>query len=468
MAGTTADKLAKLQSTKADIKAAIQEMGQSVGDVFDTYPDKIRAISSFDSGETFSMTVASGETVSAGDAVLICAEDGQEWECDTGLSWNTRAVQAEHGVQLNSTTFLCPYRNSTNPGSSADYGSNAYLMILKVSGETATWTGTQIGSSSSIGYDFSEMYLVKLSSSRVLVVLEPYSSSGKPKCCVVSISGTTISAGSWVETKVTGSILCAYLLESLSTSTSKKIMLVCYASSKQTACVITANTSTKSISCATATQVGTSSGVGDSLLLSDGRILISLRDGDCCIMKSSSSGTITSFQDSVTYSVHFGNSLAEVRPLEIASMYPEFSTDYTATSRRYKVGTSSLTAIGDSDEEGVFYCSGIREIDLTVADRFWFGSIIAKGMNSLFMFAPSITGVQLINIEGSVASTTYYPIRNYTDDGVLFVYSASDPIEVRLIEKKLVVKKANGGYPIGIAKESGSGGAEIEIASLGG
>lgn len=42
--GTTADKLALLQATKADLKAALTEKGQTPGDVFDTYPDLVRAI----------------------------------------------------------------------------------------------------------------------------------------------------------------------------------------------------------------------------------------------------------------------------------------------------------------------------------------------------------------------------------------------------------------------------------------
>lgn len=44
MANTTADKLAKLNATKADLKAALAEKGQTVGDVFSTYPAAVRAI----------------------------------------------------------------------------------------------------------------------------------------------------------------------------------------------------------------------------------------------------------------------------------------------------------------------------------------------------------------------------------------------------------------------------------------
>lgn len=42
--GTTSEKLTKLLGTKAEIKAALAEKGQPAGDVFSTYPDKIRAI----------------------------------------------------------------------------------------------------------------------------------------------------------------------------------------------------------------------------------------------------------------------------------------------------------------------------------------------------------------------------------------------------------------------------------------
>lgn len=40
----TADKLALLKATKANLKAALTEKGQNPGDVFDTYPDLVRAI----------------------------------------------------------------------------------------------------------------------------------------------------------------------------------------------------------------------------------------------------------------------------------------------------------------------------------------------------------------------------------------------------------------------------------------
>ena len=44
MSTTTEQKLNLLLSTKENIKNALIEQGQEVGDVFSTYPDKIRAI----------------------------------------------------------------------------------------------------------------------------------------------------------------------------------------------------------------------------------------------------------------------------------------------------------------------------------------------------------------------------------------------------------------------------------------
>lgn len=49
--GTTVDKLNALAATKADIKAALTEMGQPVDDVFSTYACKIRSIKTADLDE---------------------------------------------------------------------------------------------------------------------------------------------------------------------------------------------------------------------------------------------------------------------------------------------------------------------------------------------------------------------------------------------------------------------------------
>ena len=53
--GTIADKLAKLAATKADLKAALAEKGQTVGDVFSTYPAAVRSIET--GGKTATLTI---------------------------------------------------------------------------------------------------------------------------------------------------------------------------------------------------------------------------------------------------------------------------------------------------------------------------------------------------------------------------------------------------------------------------
>lgn len=50
--GTTADKFNKLAQTKADLKAALAEKGQTVGDVFADYPAAVRAIETGGQTET--------------------------------------------------------------------------------------------------------------------------------------------------------------------------------------------------------------------------------------------------------------------------------------------------------------------------------------------------------------------------------------------------------------------------------
>lgn len=57
MANTTADKLDLLEATKADLKAALAEKGQTVGDVFSTYPAAVRAIET--GGGSVTITIGS-------------------------------------------------------------------------------------------------------------------------------------------------------------------------------------------------------------------------------------------------------------------------------------------------------------------------------------------------------------------------------------------------------------------------
>lgn len=65
MANTTADKLALLVATKADLKAALAEKGQTVGDVFSTYPAAVRAIETGGGVDTVNIQVHGSGNVSA-------------------------------------------------------------------------------------------------------------------------------------------------------------------------------------------------------------------------------------------------------------------------------------------------------------------------------------------------------------------------------------------------------------------
>ena len=73
MANTTADKLALLEATKANLKAALAEKGQTVGDVFSTYPAAVRAIetTSLPQMVTVKFSLPHNNT-SAGTTVYYC------------------------------------------------------------------------------------------------------------------------------------------------------------------------------------------------------------------------------------------------------------------------------------------------------------------------------------------------------------------------------------------------------------
>lgn len=81
MAGTTADKLSKLQETKAALKTALAERGQTVGEKFSDYPTAVRAIATggktfcfnpMDGKEEFPVTIADG-------AVTVGLPEGYTW-----------------------------------------------------------------------------------------------------------------------------------------------------------------------------------------------------------------------------------------------------------------------------------------------------------------------------------------------------------------------------------------------------
>lgn len=75
MAGTTYDKLSKLLSTKSELKAALAEKGQSVGDVFSEYPDAVRAIETSPEVETILVSNANGTSFLFGDGSYHIADD---------------------------------------------------------------------------------------------------------------------------------------------------------------------------------------------------------------------------------------------------------------------------------------------------------------------------------------------------------------------------------------------------------
>lgn len=69
--GTIADKLAKLNTTKEELKAALAEKGQTVGEVFSTYPAAVRAIET--GGGTTDVSIKTGGRYSA----VIRYSDGE-------------------------------------------------------------------------------------------------------------------------------------------------------------------------------------------------------------------------------------------------------------------------------------------------------------------------------------------------------------------------------------------------------
>ncbi|MCI7473170.1 MAG: hypothetical protein MSB10_05760 [Clostridiales bacterium] len=86
MANTTADKLAKLNATKADLKAALAEKGQTVGDVFSTYPAAVRAIKTGTTIDKVKVTNNSSRTKIL--SVAYVDSNIRPIEIDAGSSYN--------------------------------------------------------------------------------------------------------------------------------------------------------------------------------------------------------------------------------------------------------------------------------------------------------------------------------------------------------------------------------------------
>lgn len=122
MAGTTADKLQHLLAVKQDLKDAITEKGQSVGDVLSAYPDAVRAIQS---------------GIDTGDATAAAADlrSGKTAYVKGKKISGTMATYSGSSATSNGTLYTagkyCANNINVNvaPPSFLDYGQNAAYPI---------------------------------------------------------------------------------------------------------------------------------------------------------------------------------------------------------------------------------------------------------------------------------------------------------------------------------------------------
>lgn len=120
MAGTTSDKLAKLVETKKDLKAALIEKGQQVGDILSTYPDAIRAINS---SQPVDMVTISAPYSGAG-RTFFCY-DGIHYEEPVTVPSGSCVFYYEQGITADFTYIFS--------GSVSEVGA---LMQFKIGGNT--------------------------------------------------------------------------------------------------------------------------------------------------------------------------------------------------------------------------------------------------------------------------------------------------------------------------------------------
>ena len=141
--GTVADKLNKLLGTKADIKAAITEKGQTVAeaDTFASYAAKIRAIETTSKGMEWitSNMPSSGnwDSVVYGGGVFVAVANGKAaYSTDSGKTWTASTL------------------SGTSSWISVAYGGGVFVTVAQSSNKSAystdggkTWTASTLPSS---------------------------------------------------------------------------------------------------------------------------------------------------------------------------------------------------------------------------------------------------------------------------------------------------------------------------------
>ena len=150
MAGTTADKLAKLAATKESIKSALQQKGQNVGDFFGAYPAAILAIPPGGNYFTTSFTSSGGPLEIKGlpfepKLVVAWMETGPSWEEMIFAIWDEKSgkcvgFRRTNAVYVNVTSNLISEQDSTytllflpTSGSGFEYGNWSVIAAANLS-----------------------------------------------------------------------------------------------------------------------------------------------------------------------------------------------------------------------------------------------------------------------------------------------------------------------------------------------